>query len=169
MVMHSFKALISFVVLALVAAIMPASASCYSDCMIGCTGWGQSSTYSCTTRSGYCSGKCLMEGGGVPSLYGAIAYSDRTGAFGYSYKHGSRRQAEAEARGQCANKGGTNCKIATWYVNSCGALAKSGHGPWGVGQKNSEQAAQRQAQAFCKQHGGRDCSVVFTGCSNKAN
>jgi Domain of unknown function (DUF4189) len=146
-------------------AASPASASCYSDCMIGCTGYGQSSSYSCTTKSGYCSGKCLMEGGGVAKTFGAIAYSESTGSYGYSYKFANRKQAETEARNQCANKGGRNCKVATWYVDSCGALAKSSHGPWGVGQKNSQQAAQKEAQAYCKQHGGRDCSVVFTGCS----
>lgn len=110
-----------------------------------------------------------MEGGGVSKTYGAIAYSDGTGSFGYSFQFSSKAQAEAQARNECSNKGGRNCKIATWYVNSCGALAKSSHGPWGVGQKNSEQAAQKQAKAFCKQHGGRDCSVVFTGCSSRAN
>jgi serine/threonine-protein kinase len=154
--------LVGLIVLA--GAALPAHAqgysSCYADCMIGCTGYGQSSSYSCTRRSGYCSGKCM--GGGSERSYGAIAYSPSARNYGYSHQYGTRAEAERRARREC---GESDCQIAAWYFNSCGAVASSSNGAWGGGQANTVQGAQARAQARCAREGGVRCKVLYAACS----
>jgi hypothetical protein len=162
--MHTF-AWRCLTVIVLMSAAVPAHgqsySSCYRNCMIGCTGYGQSSSYACTTRSGYCSGKCMGGGGDVRS-YGAIAYSPRTRAHGYAVKYGSRAEAERRAKSEC---GEHDCQIAAWYYNSCGAVATGSNGAWGGAQGSSMQEAGARAQARCARQGGADCRVLHATCS----
>ncbi len=60
--------------------------------------------------------------------YGAIAYSDSTGNWGYSHDYGSRAQAENSALRRCKSD---DCEIKVWFKNSCGALAKASNGALG--------------------------------------
>src|SRR5262245_41087795 len=52
--------------------------------------------------------------------YGALAYSAKTGDYGYSYGFNSREQAEQRAKKEC---GQNDCEIAAWYSRACGAIA----------------------------------------------
>jgi Domain of unknown function (DUF4189) len=142
--------------------ISPARASCYSDCLGSCWMSSSAGSYSCTTKSGYCSAKCMSGGNDSAPSYGAIAYSASSGAYGFSEKYGNRVQAESRALSEC---GKGDCTVATWYFNSCGALATSGNGAWGGAQGSSERSARAQAQARCAKEGGTNCAVLFTRCS----
>jgi hypothetical protein len=142
----------------------PAVASCYSDCLGRCSMIGQTDTAACRSQSAYCSSKCMF-GGKDTRAYGAIAYSENDGAFGFSYGHASQDRAQGIAMDECGKNGGGSCRIATWYYNSCGALAKSSNGPWGVGQKDAVRQAQAEAVAYCVRYGGKNCKVVRTTCS----
>ena len=51
--------------------------------------------------------------------HGAIAFSEETGAVGYSYDHPTRDAAETKALEEC----GPGCKVVQWFRNACGALA----------------------------------------------
>jgi hypothetical protein len=97
------------------------------------------------------------------TTYGAIAYSPDDGNYGYSQNYGSRAQAESRARQQC---GKSDCEIAAWFYNSCGALAADEEeGSWGGAQGSSEQRASAGAQARCASEGGKNCKVLVSVCS----
>lgn len=53
-------------------------------------------------------------------LWGAIAYSSKTGAYGYAVDKKAKRDAEAEAFRQC----GADCNVIKSFRNSCGAVAE---------------------------------------------
>jgi uncharacterized protein DUF4189 len=59
----------------------------------------------------------------------------------------------------------SDCEIAAWFYNSCGAIAASDNGSWGGAQGGNEQRAQLGAQARCVKEGGKNCKVVFSRCS----
>ena len=83
--------------------------------------------------------------------YGAIAFSQQTGAHGYSYDYGSRRVAQSRALQECAKHGG-GCKIATWFRNACGALAVGNGNGWGAEWGNTRAEAERLALQRCGTH-----------------
>ncbi|CAN7486447.1 DUF4189 domain-containing protein [Rhizobium sp. LjRoot30] len=100
----------------------------------------------------------------VPELafaesYGAIAYSRRTGALGWSYDHPSRRSAERAAMGNC---GRGDCKVL-WFRDACGAVAAGPDG-WGSGWGTNRRRAEREAVNSCSQY-SYDCEVIRWQCS----
>ena len=52
-------------------------------------------------------------------LWGAIAYSTKTGAYGYAVDYATKRAAETEAHRIC----GTNCDLVRSFRNGCAAVA----------------------------------------------
>lgn len=98
-------------------------------------------------------------------FYGALAYSQRTGAHGYSYDHRSRNAAEQRALGECANYG-ADCRVAIWFRNACGALAVGAGNGYGSGWGTSRSIAQSYALAGCRRH-TRNCSIVRTVCTSR--
>jgi hypothetical protein len=94
--------------------------------------------------------------------YGAIAYSPDSGEIGYSKQYANRVQAEQRARQEC---GKSDCEIAAWFYNSCGALATDDDGTWGGAQGGNEERARQAAIARCAKEGGKNCKVISTQCS----
>jgi serine/threonine-protein kinase len=95
--------------------------------------------------------------------YGAIAYSRRTGHYGYSNRADSQRSAERRALESCE---GRDCKIQVWFRNSCGALATSENGQTtGWAHDTSLRDAKVTAVEQCRDNGGRRCHVVVSACS----
>ena len=99
---------------------------------------------------------------GSSRIYGSIAYSPASGAFGYSDNYGSKSQADNRALSEC---GKTDCVVATWFYNNCGAVVASGDGSWGGGHGVSVSSAIRDAEDACTQQGGTAYVVKVTHCS----
>lgn len=95
--------------------------------------------------------------------FGAIAFSQQTGAHGYSYGAESRGQAENIALKNCRAYGG-GCFIAIWFRNSCGALAVGSEWGWGSSHAGDRGQAGRRALANCRQNDD-GCQVVQRVCS----
>lgn len=57
--------------------------------------------------------------------HAAIVYSPESNVWGLSVNDATRAQAIAHAFGDCQNRGGVNCKFATWSEKGCVALAIS--------------------------------------------
>ncbi len=94
--------------------------------------------------------------------YGAIAYSESSGKWGYSYDYGSRGQAENAALRRC--KSG-DCEIKLWFKNSCGALAKGDKGALGwlwaaEGRREAESRALSESRAR-----GSNCRILCWTCT----
>jgi len=96
--------------------------------------------------------------------FGAIAFSTTTGAFGFSYDHGSRRDAENRAMSECRSRSG-GCKVAIWFKNACGSVATGTNG-WGSAWAGSRQKADRAALNNCSKH-TRNCKVLAWTCTSR--
>ena len=82
--------------------------------------------------------------------YGAIAYSPRTGATGWSHKNNrTRYDAEQRALNGCY-KYADDCRIATWTRNACTALAVGRNGSWGTGWNVIKARAKSRAIRACR-------------------
>ena len=93
-------------------------------------------------------------------MYGAIATSDETGAWGYAYNYPSRAQAETAALQECGEAG---CQIEVWFANACGAVAKDGRSVgWGWAASRAE--AEAQAISAC---GTGACKVEVWACTDR--
>lgn len=101
---------------------------------------------------------------GPAASYGAIAYGVTSGAWGSSYKWGSRAKAESSAMKSCAEHG-NDCEVIVWFDRKCGAVA-TGDGTntfWGLG--DSEATARTAAQDNCAKGGGKQCEIQAAECS----
>jgi serine/threonine-protein kinase len=127
-----------------------AYADCVTDCLEshGCGVGQESSGSNCAVYQYRCSSDCLDSGpSGRSKIYGAIAYSRKNGAYGYSHGWTNRKQAEKVALKNC-RENGKGCKPAVWFYNSCGAVASDGrHVTWG--QASTAGAAMQQALEKC--------------------
>jgi hypothetical protein len=83
-------------------------------------------------------------------LWGAIAYSTKTGAYGYAVDMKTKRDAEAGAFRQCGN----DCDQIKSFRNNCGAVVQDGKKfGWSTGASREiaeQKAAQKCATAGCK-------------------
>ncbi len=138
---------------------------CYRDCMdaFGC-GSSMDSSY-CSDTQARCSSDCRDKGpGGRGKIYGAIAYSKRNGAYGYSHGWNNQKKAEKVALKNCSENG-KGCKSEVWFYNSCGAVASDGrHVAWG--QASTARAAMQQALDKCNKNWFKGkCKEVISHCS----
>jgi hypothetical protein len=101
-------------------------------------------------------------GPGPSRIYGAIAYSPASGAYGYSDNYGSKTLADNRALSEC---GRSDCVVASWFYNNCGAVAVSGSGSWAGGHGETKASAISDAENECTRQGGSACVVKVTHCS----
>jgi hypothetical protein len=92
-------------------------------------------------------------------LWGAVAYSGKTGAYGYAVDMKSKRDAEAEAFRQC----GSDCDTIKTFRNTCGAIAvKPKHVVSDTGA--SREIAEMKALKKC---GGNECRIPVWACTGE--
>lgn len=96
--------------------------------------------------------------------FGAIAYSNTTGAYGYSYDHRSRGSAEVRAMSECRARG-RGCKVAIWFKNACGSVAAGSNG-WGSAWASTRRDAERAAIRNCSRYTG-GCRTVAWTCTSR--
>jgi hypothetical protein len=93
--------------------------------------------------------------------YAAIAYSPRTGAYGYSYDYSSRSQAERAALNRCR---GNDARVVVWVKNGWAAVARSRNGSWATGwSSRSKSRARYLARRNVRGGGGRNLVWVYSG------
>jgi serine/threonine-protein kinase len=94
--------------------------------------------------------------------YGAIAYSWRTGAYGYGYNYPTRSSAERRALNEC---GSLDCRVVVWVRNACAALAENRTGEVAWAWDPSKDRAAEAALARCRSKGGQNCRILCAGCT----
>jgi serine/threonine-protein kinase len=97
--------------------------------------------------------------------FGAIAFSQATGGYGFSYDHGTRREAESRAMSEC-NSRSRGCKVAIWFKNACGAVATGSNNGWGSAWAGSRERAERDAIGYCSEQ-TRNCQVLAWACTSR--
>jgi Domain of unknown function (DUF4189) len=94
--------------------------------------------------------------------YGAIAFSQSSGNWGYSFDFASRGGAERDALNRC----GDGCQIVLWFRNACGALASGDDNSYGTGWASSRGEAERIAMSGCRENSSK-CSVTAWVCTTR--
>ncbi len=83
--------------------------------------------------------------------YGAIAISPSSKAMGWSYNYNSKWKANQVALQKCYQHA-SDCKIATWFRNACGAVAVGSNGGWGAAWGRSIKQAKWKARKTCRKY-----------------
>ena len=89
--------------------------------------------------------------------YAAIAYSPKTGAYGYGDKFDSRKAAEQKALAECK---ADDAQIIVWCVNNWCALAVGDNNAYGYGYNKDGDAACKTTLAECSKHGANSHIVI---------
>jgi serine/threonine-protein kinase len=95
---------------------------------------------------------------GKRQLWGAIAYSSKTGSYGYAVDLKTKRDAETEAFRQC----GSNCDLIRTFRDACGAVAAKPN------RTSSDTGASREiAEMKVLKKCGSDCAVKVWACTSE--
>jgi len=82
------------------------------------------------------------------AAYGSIAFSPKTGAYGYSHGSASRSLADQTALRHC-RKHAADCKVVVYVQNACAALAVGKGRSYGYGWSGTRAAAEKIAMKEC--------------------
>ena len=94
--------------------------------------------------------------------YGAIAFSQESGAHGYSIDYRTRGGAQERALQEC----GRHCKVVLWFKNACGALATGDGNGYGTGWAGGRREAEEIAMSACRENAG-NCSILRWACTTR--
>ncbi len=149
-------------VLALLASAlaMPAAGDCLRDC------WNEKhcdavNQRDCDWHRTQCSIRCSKQ---RTVSFGAIAYGERSHAFGYSFDHDSAAAADRVALTNC-RKRGDDCKIVTSFTNACAAVASGAKDKFAAVQAASRKQAEADALAACGKSAGGKCEIEAWTCA----
>ena len=96
--------------------------------------------------------------------FAAIAYSKKTGSYGYATNEKSKLSAQRAAKREC-QKHARDCKSAAWTRYSCVSLATDPGGGWGahfgVSRKNAVQRALKKCGSY---RNNLQCTTLVTVC-----
>lgn len=95
--------------------------------------------------------------------YGAIAFSESTGAHGTSWNYDNRWQAEQRAILEC---GRPDCQVLVWGRNTCLSLAVGNNNGYGWAWNNDPHTAQQRAMWECSARTLK-CHTVTTFCKQQ--
>jgi serine/threonine-protein kinase len=94
--------------------------------------------------------------------FGALAFIQDTGAYGWSSGYTTREGAEERAISECGNR--RKCKVAIWYEDQCGAIAMGSTGGAGWAPGRDKGTAEDNALDQCDGVDKR-CDVLISACS----
>lgn len=96
--------------------------------------------------------------------YGAIAFSQSTGATGGAWDHYSEGEAARAAVNAC---GRSDCRAVYIFWNTCGALAVGDRGGWGTGRGPDRYSAESYARSSCRSAGNTNCRDYYWVCTTR--
>jgi hypothetical protein len=105
---------------------------------------------------------------GPPAVWGALAISQASTYYGYSYDYPSADQAGAAALKSCNSnfKGKSDCKVRSTFARTCIGLATSTDNVWGYSATYADLVAtDKEALNVCQKAGGKACTTVLDYCS----
>jgi len=95
--------------------------------------------------------------------YGSIAFSQDSGAYGYSWNYSTRNTAERRALRECRSQG-RGCQVIMWFRNACAALAVGYGNAYGWAWNTSRRQARIRALDECSSRADR-CRIRVDVCS----
>jgi hypothetical protein len=106
--------------------------------------------------------------GAAPAFasFGAIAYDQATGRYGFSWNEASQDRANQLALKDC---GSDKCRVIPVPPAKCGALATTGNPKestaWGASVRDQKAAAELGAMQDCQKHTAGQCKVRGSECN----
>jgi len=95
---------------------------------------------------------------GNRQLWGAIAYSTKSGSYGYAVDRKTKRDAEMDAFRQC----GSNCDLIRPFRDACAAVAAK------PTRTSSDTGASREiAEMKAMKKCGSDCAIKVWACTSE--
>jgi len=94
--------------------------------------------------------------------YAALAYSDSTRSWGYSYGYASQEEAEKEAIRRC---NASDARVLTWARNQWICFARASNSGYGYSSAATAEEAQAEAVQHCANRGG-GCQVLVLVYAN---
>ena len=138
----------------------PAAADCLRDC------WNEKhcdavNQRDCDQHRTQCSIRCRNQ---RATNFGAIAYGERSRAFGYSFDHDSAAAADRVALTAC-KKRGDDCKVVASFSNACAALASGTQDKFAFAKAVTRKQAEADALAACVKNAGGKCEIEVWTCA----
>jgi len=100
--------------------------------------------------------------------FAAIAYSVDTGTYGYGYRYPSQAEAEKRALQECNKRvPAQDCQALFWFKDACGTLARATSTAYGWAWDEQVEVSKKEALQQCSSHGGTDCQVLLSVCSDR--
>jgi Domain of unknown function (DUF4189) len=97
------------------------------------------------------------------SVYGAVAFDQKTGSWGLSDFSKDEDSAKKSAMKYCAEHGKA-CEVVESVHNSCASVASGNDGVVTWSDKPIRDNAQAAAVASCQKRAGNSCSIQRTVC-----
>jgi hypothetical protein len=98
-------------------------------------------------------------------IYGALAYSKRDGAYGFSTGFADSESANEYALTKCSQRG-RSCYVVISFSNLCASVAADDAGGVFWGTAGTRQEAQRQSMLYCRRDGeAATCQIKVWACS----
>jgi len=97
-------------------------------------------------------------------VYGALAISPSTGAYGYGYNYDTDAQARDRAMTEC-RKHAQDCRVYTTFQRQCIAIARASNNAFGWALGYAREERPERALNECAARGGGDCKVITSFCS----
>ncbi|RMH46635.1 MAG: DUF4189 domain-containing protein [Alphaproteobacteria bacterium] len=119
--------------------------------------------------TGFAAAAFLVSAATASADYGAIYFSQDTGAYGYSWNYRTQEAAEDAAYNECRRHRSRprDCVMATWFRNACGALAVGDGNGWGASWGRTIREAERKALNTCRDYNNTGCRVEVSFCSDQ--
>ncbi|MDR6843249.1 DUF4189 domain-containing protein [Pseudoxanthomonas sacheonensis] len=95
--------------------------------------------------------------------WGAIA-SDGDVTYGIVTDKVSKDEAKHSALAECKKRGGGACSIERYFVNQCAAVI-AGDGATASSNAPTVEEAVEIGMPICRENGGENCHVYYSGCS----
>ena len=103
----------------------------------------------------------------TPGIYGAIALSSGTQAYGTAWGYSDPAAAHDRAQAECAKLGLTDCAVRVALAGTCGALVMSAERNQTFAVTDLDRtSAGALALAQCQATGASDCAVQANFCGN---
>jgi len=96
--------------------------------------------------------------------YGAIAYAEHNGAYGFSYHYHSAAEAEQRALSDCMTKG-AGCEVVISFSETCAALAAGDNDRFAASRGDGAGKAESEALTACSRNGGKHCEIKAWACA----
>jgi hypothetical protein len=106
----------------------------------------------------------------TPGIYGAIALSSGTQAYGTAWGYSDPAEAHARAETECAKLGLNDCTVRVSLAGTCGALVMSTQSSQTFAVTDTDKAsAGALALAQCQATGASDCQVQADFCGQSGS